>query len=618
MLLTLFLLLQSQSTKIGWYVWAIAIFFFVLGLGLLIYVMTRPKLAQEDEVEAAVGGLFNAEKQAVTKEETLDEPEVVTATDAVREATVEPEPPGDVTRPLSAVREPAAGPTLPLEPGRRAETAANETRPLASAADELKAVADAVAAPPEPVTPDSSPPIDSPQPVAETALLASQPTETETEEDYLPPPVLEEEEAPSPLPVVESTAAVDGEEGRTRALRSEPGFNTPEEFESLDWSPTPPDAVAEVVEPPAATPPVSRETVQLASLTPDASARVDEPIPQERFESPEPERPRRDPFEPPRIKPLSPKTTSRQTTTIPSLPTPREATERLSSPPSSSPFANDMAARLQAPETGPETQRLGATEPPVTRIPPPLPDDPGTRRTTTMSRPTAQTESAWATSGVAKPDVSTTDAPQKRAARSSPGAILGLPAERSNAPLVLGSPAAAREEAGVSSLSHYGKAKDDADTGRGGLITLAIVILLLGAALGSYVFVPSFKASANRLLGIGNSANEVPLAEKAKAQIIPSRAPEFNKNIVKARGAVRNISEETLDGLSVEIALARGEGSAVETRVVPVTPGQLAPLQQGQYEFEYDGSKSTGFNRYRVTKLIAATGEVKFTTPSQQ
>jgi hypothetical protein len=141
---------------------------------------------------------------------------------------------------------------------------------------------------------------------------------------------------------------------------------------------------------------------------------------------------------------------------------------------------------------------------------------------------------------------------------------------------------------------------------------------LLGGAVASYFAVPAVKERADKLLGIGNSANEVPVAERPKAQIIPSRAMDFNKNIVKARGAVRNISEETLDGLSVEITLARGEGSPVETRVVPVTPAQLGPLQQGQYEFEYDGSKSTGYNRYRVSKLLGPNGEVKFTTPSQQ
>ena len=164
MLLTLFLLAQPQSTKLGWYVWAIAIFFFVLGLGLLIYVMTRPKLAQDDEVEVTAGGLFNVEKraaEAAAEDAEDDESEQLPPTDAVLSATNkdainkdvtnegvtnEPGRVGDVTRPLAAVREPAPVTTLPSEPEQDAKTAANETagnetRPLASVADEVNAAA---------------------------------------------------------------------------------------------------------------------------------------------------------------------------------------------------------------------------------------------------------------------------------------------------------------------------------------------------------------------------------------------------------------------------------------------------------------------------------------------
>ena len=48
-----------------------------------------------------------------------------------------------------------------------------------------------------------------------------------------------------------------------------------------------------------------------------------------------------------------------------------------------------------------------------------------------------------------------------------------------------------------------------------------------------------------------------------------------------------------------------------------VKPNVLAPRQQGIYEFEYEGNKTTGFSRYRVTKLLSKNGEVKFKTPNQ-
>src|SRR5690242_8249858 len=46
-------LLQATPQKVQWWMWTLAIFFFLIGLGLLIYLMTRPKLSeQEEELES--------------------------------------------------------------------------------------------------------------------------------------------------------------------------------------------------------------------------------------------------------------------------------------------------------------------------------------------------------------------------------------------------------------------------------------------------------------------------------------------------------------------------------------------------------------------------------------
>jgi serine/threonine protein kinase len=111
--------------------------------------------------------------------------------------------------------------------------------------------------------------------------------------------------------------------------------------------------------------------------------------------------------------------------------------------------------------------------------------------------------------------------------------------------------------------------------------------------------------------------NSSPPDERPKAQIYPSRNPEVNNTKVKTRGAVTNISDESLEDLSVEVYLDRGEGTKIEVRRIPVKPNVLVPRQQGLYEFEYEGGKPTGFSRYKVIKLLSKNGEVKFTTPSQ-
>ena len=114
----------------------------------------------------------------------------------------------------------------------------------------------------------------------------------------------------------------------------------------------------------------------------------------------------------------------------------------------------------------------------------------------------------------------------------------------------------------------------------------------------------------------GIDPNPPPAVDQPKARVFPARN-DANKNIVKARGAVDNISEETLSNLSVEVSLERGNGAPPEARKVAVNPAQLAPKQRGVFEFEYDGNRATGFSGYRIVRLVSGEGEIKFTTPGR-
>ena len=106
-------------------------------------------------------------------------------------------------------------------------------------------------------------------------------------------------------------------------------------------------------------------------------------------------------------------------------------------------------------------------------------------------------------------------------------------------------------------------------------------------------------------------------ALKTKAQIMPSSRPEVNKNMVIARGAVDNISEEPLGVLEVEVSLRRGDNAPPEIRRIPVTPDPLPPGERGSFEFEYDGKRDTGFAGYTITRLFSNGTEVRFRTPPQ-
>jgi hypothetical protein len=237
-----------------------------------------------------------------------------------------------------------------------------------------------------------------------------------------------------------------------------------------------------------------------------------------------------------------------------------------------------------------------------------------------MPSPSAQTKissTSRQTSQIAKPVWETQGAGTRSIAKPA-GSVLGLPAEVSDAPLVIGKPSHSKEDEGVAALSNYGKDLDATETGRGGAIALLLVILLVGGSVLAYFFIPSVHSWANNLAARirGQQTTSQAPVEKAKAQIYP-RGSEVNKNLVKARGAIVNISEEQLDELSVEISLDKGEGTQAEIRTVAVKPATLAPRQQGQFELEYEGSKATGFSRYKVTKLLSKNGEVKFIMPNQ-
>lgn len=203
------------------------------------------------------------------------------------------------------------------------------------------------------------------------------------------------------------------------------------------------------------------------------------------------------------------------------------------------------------------------------------------------------------------------------AMRVRAGSVLGLPAERSHAPFVLGSPIKPRDEVGIGALSNYGRDVEGGG-GHGGTITLAAVVLLLGGGIASYLFVPSVRLWVNATVerARGLAPNPPAPVEQPKARVFAARN-EANKNIVKARGAIDNISEEILYNLAVEVSLERGNGASPELRKIPIKPAQLAPRERGVFEFEYDGNRATGFRGYGIVRLLSGESEIKFATPGR-
>lgn len=324
---------------------------------------------------------------------------------------------------------------------------------------------------------------------------------------------------------------------------------------------------------------------------PRTAARVDQPAGREPFEPPSVDRiSHQERYEPPTIKPLTPREAA--------------ATRELRSAGSPRVEPPDRERPEERMDRG--TVRFGS----LSEESPKSVDKPG------RELETHEVASNLVAAPVTAPEraISAGAGPRSR----SFGSILGLPAEPSHQPLILGEPARPSDETGIGGLTHYGQDLGPKG-GHAGIVALLIIIALLGGAAASYFFVPSVHSKVDaftaRMRGTQTQDRD---ALKPKAQIIPSSRPEVNKNMVTARGAVDNIGDEPLVNLEVEISLQRGDDAPPEIRRIAVTPDVLPLGERGNFEFEYDGKRDTGFASYTITRLLSNGTEVRFRTPAQK
>src|SRR4026209_2267927 len=75
-----------------------------------------------------------------------------------------------------------------------------------------------------------------------------------------------------------------------------------------------------------------------------------------------------------------------------------------------------------------------------------------------------------------------------------------------------------------------------------------------------------------------------PVAEKAppRAHVVVDE-PTLDKGMTTIGGVVKNISKQDLSGLSVVLELRRRKDGGLEESILPVTPSQLQPEQEGSY-----------------------------------
>jgi hypothetical protein len=550
MSLALALLFWLQSQPLSKTVIAVAALLFVLAIVAVVYFVRKLRASSKSD-----------DDWSMTRSSLFVEPPSQAAADAPRGAStadaheaVEARP--DETRLLASdvvsaeARRNLAPPAAPPEPTRTAEMTALPESEPETAPPATELLS---AAQPEPPARDER----------RTQIFSSPPPtreerKTEVLSSYQPEPVTAPEEVITDAPATSDAAGDVVSDATTNA----PPFDE-EVWTGLDK-----------IEPPPA-PDATRELRSPASSV-EPQADIDEPLGSARVE----QAPPRAPFTPPTVEPLSQARAPFEPPTITPIekPAAAERNQHRESPKLTVPLYSDSAPRRDRLDDIPAT---------------PEPDE----RTA---------ERAW-------DDAALAQASHARSVSQPAGNVLGLPMEMSRAPLVLGTPVKSREEIGIGSLTGYGRV--DKEGGRGGLIALALALLIFGGAAAAYFFVPSVHDRVNawvaRARGLEPSD---PLLAKPMAMIFPSRTPETDKNTVHAKGAVQNISSDTLENLSLEVQLNKSNGET-EMLNIPVTPAQLAPNDQGAYAFDYEAK---GVLSYTIKRLFINGKESRFTAPGQK
>lgn len=452
----------------------------------------------------------------------------------------------------------------------------------------------------------------------QTSMLASEPSLKEPPAPVEPEPTLEPKTETPAVSIPPSILADEPEkQNRGTELLTSPQPEIPEPLKAHDTLPFDDEIWAglEIKEEPA---PVDAEqvptqqTIELRSpfvepannaqpekTEPEQVARIEQRATREMFEPPRIEQVReREPFEPPVIKPLTPREQA-------------EARERqAASKPTRdlyavSPQSEDKIIKPVASDKNlyGQTSALDSTTDP----------QPSTRYESRPTRELAADPDLSANAADAWQTVNSR-APERRAPA---GVVLGLPREAPHGPMVLGTPVKPADEIGIGSLSNYGKPIEKY-SGRGGTVALLLAVLIIGGALAAYFFIPSVHSKVDgwvaRVRGVDpNAAN---ISAEPKAMIFPTPS-EPDKNIVKARGAISNISAQMLENLEVEISLERAD-KTFEIRNIAITPSQIEPNGRGTYEFEYDGNRETGFVVYKIKRLLSNGNPVRFTSPGQK
>ena len=113
------------------------------------------------------------------------------------------------------------------------------------------------------------------------------------------------------------------------------------------------------------------------------------------------------------------------------------------------------------------------------------------------------------------------------------------------------------------------------------IVSIICALAVTGGLLAGYYYLQRRHAEQTRAAQLAMTPPEKPVVPP-QAQIYEDEAMIKGSQAVIG-GTVRNISNETLSDVSVELELTRRKDAVKEKRILPLEPKDLAPNQQGKY-----------------------------------
>jgi hypothetical protein len=116
------------------------------------------------------------------------------------------------------------------------------------------------------------------------------------------------------------------------------------------------------------------------------------------------------------------------------------------------------------------------------------------------------------------------------------------------------------------------------------LLATVCAVAITAVLLVGYALVRKYHAM--RVAAETPPAVDTPVKGPALAHVVVDE-PTLEKGMTTVGGVVKNISKQPLSGLSVTLEFRRRKDGKTEQTVLPVSPGQLDPQEEGAYAAKF-------------------------------